>query len=278
MRKNTCSWTQLAGETGSLALRVIWDVTAGASYDVVRRQPAPGARLIAVRTRRGRGKLYLTGRPQPFELGPNSLLVVENAAISRYHTRRAPWVFWWFEFELSGVIHIPLNEVMTVKPQPGDNSCFRAVFAGLRSNEAAQQRLMSASFAVLFYRWIAQWQTGLRRWPHQAQIEQAIRRMHAHLQSPLDMRVLASEIGMSDRMFRACFRRATGLAPKRFYNNLRVRLGFELMRTEGLSVKETADRLGFSSPFHFDKEFKKHFGLSPSEMLDRSAVQAGVTR
>lgn len=263
----------MAGETASLALRVIWDVSADAGYDVVRSRPAVGPQLIAVRTLRGCGRLYLSGHSQPLGLHANSFVIVENSAISRYHALRVPWEFWWFEFTLDGTIGIPLQEVMTVKAHPEDRRSFRCLFAGLHANDVERQRLVSASFAVLLYRWLSQSRRKMRLWPHQAQIEQAIRRMHMSLERPLDMRELASGSGMSDRLFRACFRRATGQSPKHFYNNLRLRLGTELMRLEGLSVKETADRLGFSSPFHFDREFKKHFGMSPSEMRLRSSVR-----
>ena len=35
----------------------------------------------------------------------------------------------------------------------------------------------------------------------------------------------------------------------------------------GATISETAERLGFDYPQHFTRQFKKHFGVTPSEFI-----------
>ena len=65
--------------------------------------------------------------------------------------------------------------------------------------------------------------------------------------------------------FRQVFAALTGQAPKRFYDGLRLEYGRGLLRLGIHKVADVAERLGFSSPFHFSRAFKKHFGKPPSE-------------
>ena len=48
---------------------------------------------------------------------------------------------------------------------------------------------------------------------------------------------------------------------------LRVRGARSLLSVSEASVKETASRLGFSSPFYFSKVFKEVAGLTPRDFL-----------
>jgi AraC-like DNA-binding protein len=44
---------------------------------------------------------------------------------------------------------------------------------------------------------------------------------------------------------------------------LRVRRAESLLRNTPMTLKEIAERLGYSSPFHLSKEFKKQTGIAP---------------
>jgi AraC-like DNA-binding protein len=53
-----------------------------------------------------------------------------------------------------------------------------------------------------------------------------------------------------------------GVSPRVWLFEQRQRQALELLR-DGSSVKETAIILGYKSPTHFSRDFKKHFGYSP---------------
>ena len=41
----------------------------------------------------------------------------------------------------------------------------------------------------------------------------------------------------------------------------------ELLKSGNYNVSEVADMVGSSSPFNFSRDFKKHFGVTPSSVF-----------
>jgi AraC-like DNA-binding protein len=79
----------------------------------------------------------------------------------------------------------------------------------------------------------------------------------------LSLSDVASNFHMSYEKFRKLFKEATGQSP------LQYQLGFRFLQaqrflTEGLSVKETAAKIGYADPYIFSKQFKKYVGHSPN--------------
>ncbi len=61
------------------------------------------------------------------------------------------------------------------------------------------------------------------------------------------------------------FRNELGVTTSQFISREKVLRGFNLIRQDGLSVKEAAAALGFTDQYHFSKVFKKIIGKNPSE-------------
>jgi AraC-like DNA-binding protein len=61
------------------------------------------------------------------------------------------------------------------------------------------------------------------------------------------------------------FLRATGMTVLDYLNQLRVYNSFQLLRSNGLSVTETAFELGYSSVSNFISAFKRISGLTPKQ-------------
>ena len=58
----------------------------------------------------------------------------------------------------------------------------------------------------------------------------------------------------------------TGMSPKRFLHDYRLKIAAHLLSEGGMTVSEVADATGFNSPSYFSKAFRKHYGRMPSEM------------
>jgi transcriptional regulator GlxA family with amidase domain len=73
---------------------------------------------------------------------------------------------------------------------------------------------------------------------------------------------LAWICGCSQRQLERKFQRELQTTPGRWLRELQCRLAIELVM-EGCSNKEVAQLLHFANGFHFGREFKKIYGVSP---------------
>jgi AraC-like DNA-binding protein len=95
------------------------------------------------------------------------------------------------------------------------------------------------------------------------------RRMEPMLASgPVRIDEVARALGCSRQTL---YRRlkAEGVTFAELLDDLRHRLALRFVREQGLSVKESAYRLGFSDPAAFSRAFKRWTGKSPSEARGR---------
>src|SRR5207247_368016 len=77
------------------------------------------------------------------------------------------------------------------------------------------------------------------------------------------MGAIASKLGLSRQsLFRKL--KAEGVTFEQVLDGLRHTLALRYLNGEGLSVKETAFRLGFSEPASFSRAFKRWTGTSPA--------------
>jgi AraC-like DNA-binding protein len=99
-------------------------------------------------------------------------------------------------------------------------------------------------------------------------LEKARRLIVERCDQPLDLPGLAKEVGLGYSHFRQSFARFGGQGVRAFHNQARMRRACYLLANSDLSLKEIADRLGFSSAFHFSSSFKNEHGSAPSQWRD----------
>lgn len=260
---NETSWTASPVATAEIALERIWTVWADPSYRV-RRQSPHSDELILVRTLSGRGRMEFFGGGG-LDLPGETLVAVENPRIAAYWCAAERWNFWWFHVRIGGVPPLPLHHRLAVPrddhEQAHCDECFRLL---TRPSHAARAQA-SAVLSAMLYRWLANWRgQRVRPQPHRAAIERVIERMRAARGAPLTVCQMAAEAGLGERRFREVFRVLAGKGPKEYYDELRLGTAAELLRMGALSVAQIAERLGYSSPFHFSRAFRERFGAPPS--------------
>jgi AraC-like DNA-binding protein len=266
--RNEFSGAQDGTHLTGLALLTVWNVDQGPSYDIWRNGPAPD-RLIAIRTHRGLGRIML--RTRTLDLAAGTFLLVRNTSILRYHCASRAWAFWWFEFTASGSLPCGLEELVQAPlHMPTESATVEEIMASLRSPNPARRMHASASLAWLMSGWLANrtnppqdQHLPLR---HHEAIERIVQTMHNRLDGKWTIPEMAAEAHMSERLFRNAFGAATGMPPKIFYLRLRLDAVREHLRLAQSSVKELSDKLGFSSPYHLSREFRRRFGIPPSSM------------
>ena len=84
---------------------------------------------------------------------------------------------------------------------------------------------------------------------------------------------LAAMAGMSTSTFHRAFKEALSDSPLQYLKKIRLNQAKQLITTEGLAAGTAAYRVGYESPAQFSREFKRYFGLPPSQATNLAAAE-----
>lgn len=96
-------------------------------------------------------------------------------------------------------------------------------------------------------------------------IERSLRIMQENVYNDLNLEEIARRLELSESYFIRLFKDKMNTTPKKYYTRLKVEAATTLLSGTELPVHRVADRLQFSSEFHFSRVFKQYTGLSPRE-------------
>ncbi len=82
----------------------------------------------------------------------------------------------------------------------------------------------------------------------------------------LDVTVLCEELHISKTALNTRLKSVTGRSPREFIEDIRLRHAAQMLLDSNKLVSEISDELGFSSYRYFISRFKKHFGVTPSQI------------
>lgn len=85
------------------------------------------------------------------------------------------------------------------------------------------------------------------------------------------IRQIAADAGYSTDHFSRLFRQTMGCSPKIYLLNCRMDQAKHLLRESALNVNEIAERLGYSTPGFFSRQFKQVEGMSPGAYRKQAA-------
>ena len=110
-----------------------------------------------------------------------------------------------------------------------------------------------------------------------SQIARALKRLHADYAQPWDVERMAREVGMSVSAFHHNFKAVTSASPLNYLKTLRLHKARMFMLQDGLNASTAASSVGYASPSQFSREFKRFFGSTPLEEVEklRGARQPG---
>lgn len=100
-------------------------------------------------------------------------------------------------------------------------------------------------------------------------VAKAIAKIREDFDQPLRIETLAKEVGMSVAGFHHQFKAVTAMSPLQFQKRLRLQEARRLMLGEDLDVTRTAYKVGYYDASHFNREYKRLYGLSPSHDVER---------
>lgn len=108
-------------------------------------------------------------------------------------------------------------------------------------------------------------------------LERALRIMQKNVMGTLTLGELAAELNLTRSYFIRLFEKRMHQTPMKYYMKLKIEAAGALLTCTDLSVKEISARLGFSSEFHFSKQFKLKTGLAPTLYRRNYLQQLGET-
>lgn len=96
-------------------------------------------------------------------------------------------------------------------------------------------------------------------------ISRAVEHIHENLDKPVSVGDLADMVHMSRTSFFENFKAVMHMSPLQYAKSLKLHRAQTLLQ-EGNNASETGFLVGYNSPAQFSREFKRHFGMSPSRV------------
>lgn len=93
--------------------------------------------------------------------------------------------------------------------------------------------------------------------------------LRAHACDDVSIEELADRAGLTADHLRDLFRERFGQRPIEYRTGLRMGRARELLASTTLNVKEVARRTGYPDALYFSRAFRRHFSISPREMIRR---------
>jgi YesN/AraC family two-component response regulator len=88
--------------------------------------------------------------------------------------------------------------------------------------------------------------------------------------SEFNIDIFSKEIGMSRANLYRKIKALSNLAPNDLIKNYRLKTSTKLLEEKRYSISEISYKVGFSTPAYFANSFKKAFGISPTQYIEKN--------
>lgn len=88
--------------------------------------------------------------------------------------------------------------------------------------------------------------------------------VHNHYSEPIDLNILAENMGFSPSYLTKIFSKYEDTTPSKYIRNYRMNIAKQMLALD-TNLDKIAESVGYTDPFHFSKSFKQTVGMSPSE-------------
>ena len=100
-------------------------------------------------------------------------------------------------------------------------------------------------------------------------VARAIEQLRNEFDQPLRIESIARELGMSVSGFHHHFKAVTAMSPLQFQKRLRLQEARRLILAQGFDAASAGYRVGYDDASHFNREYKRLFGLPPIRDVER---------
>ncbi|MDB6094518.1 MAG: AraC family transcriptional regulator [Verrucomicrobia bacterium] len=227
--------------------------------------------IVLITGGRGIFESHDTGR---IDAGAGTAFALVPGVWHRYRPDpRTGWEESWLEVQGPAVDRLLKSGVITPKTavrrdalQTGLDAALEAVHERARGEARGFDPELSAGGYGVLAAWANRPENDAGRQRALRIVTKAERFLRAHHHEAVNVAELARELGMAYSHFRRVFRQHTGSAPWQYVLRMRLARSRRLLASSGdATLEDIADKLGFSSPFHFSTAFKQAHGKSPDQ-------------
>ena len=102
---------------------------------------------------------------------------------------------------------------------------------------------------------------------HSLPVTRAIQYIHRNVYEPCRVADVAAHIGLNAQYFAVLFKEEMHMEPSVYIRTRKMEEAKSMLFQMHQSVAEIAEALGYCSASHFIQVFKKHYGMTPRQML-----------
>lgn len=190
----------------------------------------------------------------------------------RSYARTEPHVF-VFSFQSTGTLPERLKDgILSLSPE--EQTAYEALFFRAKDvhngvlTDPDGCFLCALELAAFFFR-LAAGHEASRQLSHSRparEYQKLVLAMSRGVRKNYALQDFALQCNVSVSYIKDLFSRYAGVSPKAYYSKLRCEEAVRLLES-GMTVQETAEELGFSSPSYFSEFFKKHLGIPPARFI-----------
>lgn len=203
----------------------------------------------------------------------------------QWHTycplKETGWNEYYIGFEGKIIDHIVANGFITPENQILNvgvnedlvNLYSTAIKVAKEDKTAAQQNLAGITFNIIGTILSLAQNMNFESRESAQKIERAKVIMIENVHKNIDIKRIATNLGISYSLFRKAFKEYTGYAPAQYFQELKLRKAKEFLAETNHTIKEISYDLNFSSYEYFLSFFKKRVGFTPMEYRDLGKVK-----
>ncbi len=237
-----------------------------------------------------KGNVEWTYDKEVHQLGPGSFLLSQPGHIEHYR---------WDQDDLTqhDYIHFYADHLPDDFPAPNEwalcqrlpaqnilHAQFQYIIDLYRSNHPQAMQLIMHTLEQILRAWaydLHQFEDrGFR--DYTGPVQQVLDMVHARWRQqefrPPAMELIVQASGVSRSSIIRAFKKECGDSPSKFFEQQCLLFGRLLLLETNRSIEAISDELGYPNPFHFSKNFKNAFGLSPRAYRQKPPPEEGPYR
>lgn len=219
----------------------------------------------------GRGT-YVSDQNE-YKLGPGDcFLSYPHREVTYFADAEDPWEYAWVGFtgtEASLILDSTdfTQDEPYIRGTPHGKEileAIKAIFKAKGNNFSSGIKMTGKLYELLSY-FVEDSTTEPAHMGAKLYVQSAMDYMAENYSNPISIEEIADYVGVSRSQLFRCFQQVTGISPKEYLTQYRIKKACQLLEQTSFSMTAIANSLGFENSLYFSKAFRKGLGVSPSE-------------